>query len=130
MLDVGEISTSAFHKRPFSMRGGVISERRIEHQGGQIAEFVLGLEPRSRVAVEGINQNPSAGSLLGPNRRLTGLGPARIATCSVHGEVSRQQRESSIGGRGRMFLSRFSWQARHPRLAAAKARISVLLILS
>jgi hypothetical protein len=59
MLDVGV----DLHKR-FSQvailderRGGVISERRVEHQGGQLAEFVLGLEPRSRVAVEGTNQN-------------------------------------------------------------------------
>ena len=58
MLDVGVISTSAFHKWPFSMRGGVVRERRIEHQRGQMAEFVLGLEPRSRVAVERTGQNP------------------------------------------------------------------------
>jgi hypothetical protein len=76
MLDVGEISTSAFHKWPFSMRdgGGVISERRIEHQGGQLAEFVLGLEPRSRVAVEGTNQNRT---LVLPSERRRG--PPRSA---------------------------------------------------
>jgi hypothetical protein len=55
---LGEISTSAFHKCPFSMRGGLVRERRIEHQRGQMAEFVLGLEPRSGVALERTDQNP------------------------------------------------------------------------